>query len=325
MKKFLYFYLVLFFLTACESTTRVPATEMSTGSIAAVNTNTELPLITTGGKETAVPQSTPDMQRTPTSTLSPNAWKTIPVFPTGVSQRMIDIYKRGLARGRNPSHFSKIGDCQNITPYFLAMFDNPSKFRLGDKYADLQDTIDHFSGSWSRVSMATHGGFNAATVLNQFWTLIPRPGECVKGESPSACEIRLNNPSFVIVSMEENFSDDIGKYDLYLRKLVDFILSQDVVPIIATRAESPASTHSINASVVQIANDYGIPLWNFGAAAASLPDNGLSKDGFHLTPGPVEGDFFFDDPTRMELGWVIRNLTALQSIDATYRAIIDHP
>ena len=40
-------------------------------------------------------------------------------------------YRRGLAMGRNPRVFSKIGDCQNITTYFLADFENPDKYRLG--------------------------------------------------------------------------------------------------------------------------------------------------------------------------------------------------
>jgi len=121
--------------------------------------------------------------------------------------------------------------------------------------------------------------------------------------------------------MEEAWSGDLSKYDHYLRMLVEFVLSQDVIPIIATRAELPDSSISINATVVQVAYDYQVPLWNFGAAAANLPNNGLSKDGFHLTPGTVEGNYYFDDPARMELGWTIRNLTALQSVDAVFHGV----
>ncbi len=249
----------------------------------------------------------------------------MPVVPVGVSRQMINVYLRGLARGRDPSRFSKIGDCQNITPYFLAAFSDPSKYRLGDQYAYLQPTIDRFSGSWARKSVAIHGGFNAATVLSPFWTLVPRPGECKQGETPASCELRLYNPSFVVISMEEAWSGDLAKYDHYMRLLVEYVLSQDVVPIIATRAELPDSPISINAIVVQIAYDYGIPLWNFGAAAAPLPSHGLSADGFHLTPGTVEGNYYFDDPARMELGWTWRNLTALQAIDAVYRALATQP
>ncbi len=234
---------------------------------------------------------------------------------------MLEVYQRGLEAGRDPTRFSKIGDCQNIVPYFLAPFDDAGKYRLGDQYAYLQPTIDHFAGSWSRASVATHGGFNAATVLSPFWTLVPRPDDCNEGETPAACELRLYNPSFAIVSMEEDWSGDVEKFDRYTRLLVEYVLSQDIVPILGTRAEWPDAEIQLNAVITQIAYDYQIPLWNFGASTLPLPDYGLTEDGFHLTPKVLEGDYYFDDPERMELGWVWRNLTALQAIDAVWRGV----
>ncbi len=317
MKHCPFIVILLVFVAACGSGTTIPVTE--------TKTSIQVPEATASPTQTLQPGETPIPSPSPTATLAPDAWLSIPVVPAGVSTAMIEVYQRGLARGRDPSRFSKIGDCQNITPYFLAMFSDPSKYRLGDQHAYLQPTIDHFAGSWSRKSVATHGGFVAATVLSPFWTVVPRPAECQQGETPAACEIRLNNPSFVVISMEEAFSGDLVKYDRYMRMLVEYVLSEDVVPIITTKAELPDAPISINATVVQIADDYGIPLWNFGAAAATLPNHGLSADGFHLTPGTVDGNYYFDDPARMELGWTIRNLTALQSIDAVYRALAAQP
>ena len=115
--------------------------------------------------------------------------------------------------------------------------------------------------------------------------------------------------------MEESWSGDIVKYDNYMRKIVDYVLSQDVVPILATRAEEYNPKITINATVSRIAFDYGIPLWNFWVAAYSLPSHGLTSDEFHLTwASPI-----FDDPERMQMAWPWRNLTALQVIDAVYR------
>jgi hypothetical protein len=287
-------------------------------------TSTPVQAINTVIPPTFLPGVTPTPSSVPTVTLEPEHWASLPVVPEGASSRIIDVFKRGLTRGRDLNRFSKIGDCQNITPYFLSVFDDPSKYRLGDQFAYLQPTIDQFKDSWSRSSVATHGGFNAATVMSPFWTLIPRPEECDKGETPVACEIRVNDPSFAIISMEEAWSGDLQKYDHYMRLLVEYVLSQDVVPIIATRAEPPNSQISINQTVAQIAYDYSIPLWNFGRATLALPDYGLSPDGFHLTPGTVEGNFFFDDPGRMQLGWTWRNLTALQALDAVSRYFSTH-
>jgi len=143
------------------------------------------------------------------------------------------------------------------------------------------------------------------------------PAECHSGESPLACEIRVYHPSIAIISMEESWSGDMIKYDQYMRMIVIYVLSQDVVPILATRAEPPNPAISINATVARIAYDYHLPLWNFWAAANPLPSHGLTSDGFHLTWAAA----YFDDPRRMEFGWPWRNLTALQVIDAVWHGL----
>jgi hypothetical protein len=266
---------------------------------------------------TSVEENTPAL---PTATMSPGAWKSMPVVPQ-VSPRMLEVYRLGQVAGRDPTHFSKIGDCQNITTYFLAAFDDPREYRLGSQYAYLQPTIDHFSGSWSRASLAVHGGMNVAAVQNPFWTLTPKPADCNAGETPMACEIRVNNPSIVTVSMEESWSGDLVHYNMYLRKIVEYMLSQNVVPILATRAETPGSKNSINDIVTQVAYDYQVPLWNFGASVFQLPSYGLTEDGFHLS----QAANLFDDPVSMKSGWPWRNLTALEAIDAVYHAVNGKP
>ena len=253
----------------------------------------------------------------PTPSMAPESWKSMPIVPV-ISARMVEVYQAGLAAGHDPTHFSKIGDCQNITTYFLADFDNPKSFRLGTQYVLLQPTIDHFAGSWSRQSLAVKGGLNVAAAMNPIWA---DPKHCKAGETPISCEIRVYNPSIVTVSMEESWSGDTVKYNMYLRQIVAYILSKNVVPILATRAELPGSSKSINETVARIAYDYQVPLWNFWSATNSLPSHGLTEDGFHLT----QARDYFDDPASMEEGWPWRNLTALETIDAVYRAVSGKP
>ena len=312
MNHFPFIVILLVFLAACGSGAIIPVTE--------TDTSTQVPEAMVSPTQTQRLGETPAPSPSPIATLVPEAWQSMPIVPT-VSVSMVEVFQRGLARGRDPNRFSKIGDCQNITTYFLASFDDPNEYRLGPDYAYLQPTIDHFTGSWSRQSLAVKGGMNVAAVQNPFWTLTPKPNECNSGETPLACEIRVNNPSIVIISMEESWSGDIGRYDNYLRKIVMYILSQDVVPILATRAEEPDPKTTINATVARIAYDYDVPLWNFWAAAYPLPSHGLTADEFHLTwAGP-----FFDDPARMQMAWPWRNLTALQAIDAVWRGLADQP
>ena len=57
----------------------------------------------------------------------------MPVVPTGVSERARTIYEYGLSHGTDPTHFSIIGDCQNVSSYFLSAFDKPGEYSLGDR------------------------------------------------------------------------------------------------------------------------------------------------------------------------------------------------
>jgi hypothetical protein len=234
---------------------------------------------------------------------------------------MVEIYRAGLAAGHNPAHFSKIGDCQNITTYFLADFDNPNNYRLGPDYAALQPTIDHFAESWSRESLAVKGGMGVAAVLDPY-SIFKDQKNCKSDESPLACEIRVNNPSIAIISMETWWANKpVAGYEKYLRQVVEYALSQNVVPILATKADNLEGDYSINAAIARVAYDYQVPLWNFWAATYPLPSHGLTEDGFHLS----QARNFFDDPARMKAGWPWRNLTALQAIDAVYRAVNGNP
>ena len=289
---------------ATATTTMVPTTM----PVPATATPTDLPTL-----EAVV--SGASTVEAPTPTLAPDAWKSMPIVPV-VSARMIAVYQAGLATGREPNKFSKIGDCQNISTYFLTSFDNPKNYQLGTQNAFLQPTIEHFAGSWSRQSLATRGGENVASALTPFWA---DPKKCNSGETPIACEIRVNNPSIVTVSFEESWNGNLVVYNEDLRKVVEYILSQNVVPILATRAEVPGSQNSINEVVARIAYDYQVPLWNFWSATNPLPSHGLVSDGFHLTQG--QDLFNFDNPANMQEGWPWRNLTALEAIDAVYRAV----
>jgi hypothetical protein len=257
----------------------------------------------------------PASTATPKPPLEKDAFMDMPVVPLGVSDAMRAVYQRGLANGNDPTHFSIIGDCQNVSTYFLSTFDSSEDYRLGTEYAYLQPTIDYFHGSFSRVSLAVKGGFNAAAVISP---LRADPNSCNPGESPLDCELRTWKPSIVFVSMETWWSQKPAEeYDKYMRKVLDRILEIGAVPIIATKADNLEGEHAINNAIAQLAYEYEIPLWNFWAAVQPLPDQGLSDDRFHLTFARN----FFDDSKRMENAWPWRNLTALQSLDTVHNAL----
>jgi len=246
-------------------------------------------------------------------TLSPDEWWDWPVLPV-VSDRARQIYFWGLAHGTDPNRFSKIGDCQVIRQYFLGVFDDPTLYRLGP-HEDLIPTIDHFHGSWDRVSMSVRTGFNVASVLT---AINADAAQCLPGEIPLECEFRIHNPSIAIISMETWTADrPVELYEQYLRQIVEFTIGRGVVPILATKADNLEGSHAINAAIVRVAYDYDIPLWNWWRVADALPDHGLTSDGFHLT----HASNFFDDESAMETAWPNRNLSGLQAIDVVYREL----
>jgi hypothetical protein len=71
-------------------------------------------------------------------------------------------------------------------------------------------------------------------------------------------------------------------------------------------------------------------LWNFWASVQDLPNHGLAQydvfgqvDLFHLTRS--EGFFSYDNPDIEQTGWSMRNLTALQALDAVRRGLSQQP
>lgn len=314
MKK-IYFLLMMFLLAACSNG------QASTPIV--VIQPTETPLlsqptlvsVTESLTATETESAAPEFTSTPKPPLEKDAWMQMPAVPTGVSASMREVYQLGLELGNDPKRFAVIGDCQNVSSYFLSVFEQPGEFSLGEEYAYLQPTIDYYQGSYSHVSVAVKGGFNVAAILSP---LRADKKVCNANESPLDCELRLWKPSVVIVSMETWWSEKPeDEYDKYMRRVIERILETGAVPIIATKADNLEGDHGINATIAQIAYDYDIPMWNFWAAVQPLADKGLSPDGFHLTFGRN----FFDDPKRMQNAWPWRNLTALQTLDVVRKGL----
>ena len=292
------------------SRTHTPAAQVSTSSAATVAVGPSLAAprqVTTGPlPQFATPQPV-ELVATPAD------WRSLPVIPI-VSDRARAIYQSGLSMGTREHAFSKIGDCESQAGWYLTDFDHgPGAYSLGP-YEYLQPVIDYFPGSFDRASAAAKSSFNAASLMNPLWA---DHSACQPDESPLACEVRIWRPSLALVMLGTNDSPRPANFEGNLRKVLDYMIDQDVLPVLATKADNLEGDGSINATIVRLAAEYDIPLWNYWKAMQPLPNNGLLLDGAHLTNGPNR----FDDPTAMQSGWAIRNLTALQALDAVWRGV----
>lgn len=250
--------------------------------------------------------SIPTLTITPTARYIPEAWRTWPVIPD-VTAHAREIYKKGLAMGNNPHAFSKIGDCQNLKNAFLGFYDNPSAYDPNGKVKPYLDTIENFKGYWNRDGESTKFGFTAASPLSPIWA---NRENCLPDENPMECELRITKPSFALISLEFAFKGRTAEtYERYMRQIIEYVISQGVVPILATKADNMEKDHSINLTTARLAYEYDLPMWNFWLAAQPLADHGIDplRDGFHIS---VEA-------------WNERSFTFLQTLDHLWKGLRD--
>ena len=86
--------------------------------------------------------------------------------------------------------------------------------------------------------------------------------------------------------------------------MIETCIEYGVVPILSTKADNLEGDGSINATIVRLAEEYEVPLWNFWAAIQDLPRHGLQEDGAHLTWNP-------NDFSKLLFETVVVKLTSL--------------
>jgi hypothetical protein len=240
-------------------------------------------------------------------------WKTWPVIPT-LSPEMLEVYLRGQEMERNPHVVSIVGDCESSSDWFLKDFSKGERYYNLGPYQELQETIDYFNPSLGYTSYAALRGATATTVLTALWA---DSKACNKGETPLGCEYRVHNPAFAIIALGTN---DVHKGEQFapkMRTIIEYTLAQGIIPILVTKADNLEGDESINLTISKLAGEYNLPVWNFWAAVQSLPDQGLQEDGAHLT----FASNFFNEPDKLKRAWPIRNLTALQVLEAMRLAV----
>ncbi len=256
----------------------------------------------------------PPPSRTPTprpaNAVNGIAINRIAVVSNAARQQIRKIYARGQSFGRNPRAVSKIGDSTMLYPVFLEAFDQPGSYRLG-AYSYLQRTIDHFAGSFARTSAAVRVGMHTWSEFDPTWVA---RNDCLPGETPLDCELRLNNPSVAIIRLGANDTEDPVRFEQELRHIVSTCISSGVIPILGTkpdRLEGPQNT--LNKIVARVATANNIPLWDYDLAASTIPGKGLLADKVHF-----EGDGTHDYRSASSLQHVgpLEDLTALLALDA---------
>ncbi|NLX09004.1 MAG: hypothetical protein GXY36_05065 [Chloroflexi bacterium] len=251
----------------------------------------------------------------------------VPVLPTLDAENLRAIFERGQALGNDPRAFTKVGDCNTDTGYFLAAFDQ-DLYDLGP-YDALEPTIEYFQGWYEHVSLAGQVGYNALTMLENLWA-DPKLCAVSEGESVLACEFRRTNPSVVVIMFGPN--DMLNLSEAQFREAlignVELALDEGIIPVLTTftwhHDRMWQTSLAFNLITVEVAEEYGIPLINFWRAAQDLPNYGLVADYTHLTESgfgvnPTQIVFRGQETTS---GYALRNLLTLQVLDMLRREVL---
>lgn len=291
--------LLMLFTAGC-SPALTPTSSLNTATKTSAPTMTKT-VTPTGTLEptatiTLSPSPTPDLR------LKPENWQNWPIIPE-LEPAALEIYRHGQALGRDPNVFSVIGDCQSSPTYFLSIYDE-DRYTLPEGEESLQETIDWYAGSFEHRSVTVKNGMTAPGTLNPYWG---DPDLCESKETPVACEVRLSNPSLILISLGTNWNPSTSQEDYigYLNRIVDFLIEQGVLPVLSTKADNSEGDWSRNLAMAQVAYDRHLPLWNFWATVQDVPNTGLDKDR--------------ENVYLNYLGWDARNLSALELLDSLRR------
>ncbi len=272
-------------------------------------------------------QPTPHPFATATRTFSGEMLAEYP-FLSNVTERAQEIFLRGRLMGNRKNVFSKVGDSITAnTAYLYPIGVNDYDLR---EYEELQPVVDYYryqlardNNSFANTSLAAKGGWLVWHVL------IPRyadPEICYDYESPLECEYRVVKPSVALIMLGTNdiLSTQDGVYEEGMRQVIEISIDMGVIPVVSTIPPfdygdvEEGRVELFNNIIVSLCEEYEVPIWDYWAVMKPLPNQGLSTDGVHPSWNKP-ADF---TPSNLEYGMAVRNLTALQALDAIWRYVI---
>ncbi len=268
------------------------------------------------------------IEEAPAPTVTPTQPADAYPYISNITETSREIYETGQELGNRPNVFSKVGDSITDHQAFLTPI-GYGEYELHD-YVYLASVIGYFStvdayndNSFANTSLAAKGGWSAWTVHNPNAVF---SSNCLADETPLECEYRLARPSIALIMLGTNDvqTTPIDQYEELMRRTVEVSIENGVIPVLSTippfqKTGMSERVDAINAVIVRLTEEYNIPLWNYYAALLPLPNLGMSSDGIHPSWNYEPGNF---SEEGLKYGMTMRNLTALQALDAIWRTVI---
>ena len=276
-------------------------------------TATPSPTATATPPPTATPTATPTPTRDPATLVNGVPVEHFVVMPPATVANVRRIFARGQELGRNPRAFSKLGDSISLTSHYFVRFDQ-KRYDLGP-YRDLQPTIEYYRHSYERFGMAVRIGLLAWI---SFRPGVADPTMCRPDEHMVACELRLHNPSILIIRLGTNDIAPGDAFERAIRHAIETSMDEGIIPLLVTKSDRFEGDNRHNETLRALAAEYAVPLWDFDLVAGTLPDRGLGGDAVHLTMYAADD---YTDPATLSFGYPLSDLTGLFALDAIRRAV----
>ncbi|MFZ0545358.1 MAG: SGNH/GDSL hydrolase family protein [Candidatus Promineifilaceae bacterium] len=290
-----------------------PQVESATPTVTPVAPPPTLTAVSTSTVQPPTPTATATLYPVPDSVLvnglSPDSFI---YLPPGAIRNSQNILAHGMMAGRDTHRFSKIGDSIVDTEQFFVPFETGS-YQLGD-YQYLQEAVRYYAGSFDRFGFALRSGLNSTAVMDPMWA---NKEHCLPNETALACEIRANNPSFLLIHFGTN--DWTPTFDRNMRQILNEAIGKGIVPVLITKANRVDGTNERNDILRAIAAEYELPLWDFDVVAGTLPDRGLDEDEAHLT---ISTEFDYSLSGKIYSGYKAFNLSGLIFLDTFMREVV---
>jgi hypothetical protein len=259
--------------------------------------------------------------------------RSTPIFYNFDTPEVHAIFQHGQQLGQNANVFAKIGDSNTTSGDFLYPMGLSNQCDLGP-FNYLQDTINYFSvpvqnsdkNPFTHSSVAAQKGLSSSGVLDPMWA----GTECLGSENPATCEYRLLKPSISLITiglMDVRYKNPPDLFRSNIERLVQTSIEQGIIPVLTNIVVMPDQTTlsfdvamQTDNALLDVADQYQIPLINLWRAAQPLPNFGIGPDHTHMRH--VVGSFCNFTGAEQTIGGTLRNLLTLESLDELRRNVL---
>jgi len=256
-----------------------------------------------------------------------------PIFNNMDTPEVHAIFQHGQELGQNRDVFTKVGDSNTTSGGFMYSMGLSNQCDLGP-FNYLQETINYFStpvpdnnkNSFTHSSAAAKNGLSSSAALDPMWA----GSVCSPGENSVTCEYHQLKPSVAIIMlglMDVRYKTPPDLFRSNIEQLVQTSIEQGVIPVLTNIVVMPGqeslsidTAMQINSILLDVADQYNIPLINLWRAIQSLPDFGIGPDHTHLRY--VVGSYCNFTGAEESIGGTLRNLLTLETLDELRRNVL---